>query len=210
MIRTVVGSFDTLDNAYQVVGALRAAGFMETDVNVVASENAAALIAPHVPDANAAGATTGAVTGGALGGAAGLAFGLLGLAIPGIGPILAAGPIAAALAGAGAGVVAGGLLGGLTDLGISQTDAESYGEIIRRGGAVITLRADDSRVDEAENIMRRNGAIDMHDRVVRWHDAGWRGYDPQAQPFSPGEIDEDRRLNAHRRASAAEDTASRR
>src|SRR4029079_16854420 len=80
---------------------------------------------------DASGAATGAVTGGVVGGAAGLAASLMGLAIPGIGPIIAAGPIVAALSGAGVGAVAGGLIGGLTDMGVSNTDAEYYAESVR-------------------------------------------------------------------------------
>jgi hypothetical protein len=211
MIRTVVGSFDNLANAYQVVGALRAAGFMESDMNVVGNEAAAAAVDMTMPEARTGnGATTGAVAGSALGGAAGLWFSLLGLAIPGIGPILVAGPLAAALVGAGAGAVAGGLLGGLTDLGISQSDAESYAEMIRRGGAIVTLRADESRVEEAEEIMRKSGAVDMRDRIVHWEDSGWRGYDPDASPFTAAQMDDDRKRSADRHAREAAEASLRR
>jgi hypothetical protein len=118
----------------------------------------------------------------------------MGLAIPGIGPILAAGPIAAALAGGGAGAVAGGLIGGLTDLGVSETHAEYYAEAVRRGGALVTVRADDSRADEAERIIRRHGAYDIEDRVLQWKSQGWAGYNPNAQPFTFEEIERDRTL----------------
>jgi hypothetical protein len=116
----------------------------------------------------------------------------MGLAIPGIGAIVAAGPIAALLAGAGAGAVAGGLIGGLTDLGVDETQAEFYAEAVRRGGAVVTVRADESRVDEAERIMDRHGAYDIEDRVVQWKSTGWKGYDPKAEPFTFEEIEKDR------------------
>ena len=193
MIKTVVGSFDSFEEASQVARELRAAGFMDSDVNVVAN-NARRLHASDArPDSrvvdDSSGVATGAVAGGALGGAAGLAASLMGLAIPGVGPILAVGPIAAALAGAGAGAVAGGLIGGLTDMGVSQTDAEYYAEAVRRGGTLVTVRADANRVDEAEAIMRRNGAFDIKDRVTQWQSTGWTGYDPKAEPYSFDEIE---------------------
>lgn len=177
MIKTVVGSFDSFEEATQVAEDLRTAGFMDSDVNVVA--NNTLRIDPFHATEDAKGLATGAVAGGAVGGAAGLAASLIGLAIPGIGPILAAGPIVATLAGAGAGAVAGGLIGGLTDLGVSKSHAEYYAETVRRGGALVTVRVDAGRVDEAESIMRRNGAIDIDDRVAQWQTSGWTGYDPR-------------------------------
>ena len=113
-----------------------------------------------------------------LGGAAGLVVGLMGLAIPGIGPIVAAGPIAAALAGAGVGAVAGGLIGGLTGVGVSEDDASYYAESVRRGGALVTVRADDSRADEAASLMRNHGAVDIERRVEQWKQEGWSPRDP--------------------------------
>ncbi|MEO8133441.1 MAG: DUF1269 domain-containing protein, partial [Betaproteobacteria bacterium] len=106
--------------------------------------------------------------------------------------ILAAGPIAAALAGAGAGAVAGGLIGGLTEIGVPKEHAEYYAEAIRRGGALVTVRADESRVDEVESILREHGAYDIEDRVLQWRDAGWTGYDTEAQPYSYDQIEQDR------------------
>lgn len=195
MIKTVVGSFDTVAGATTVARELRAAGFLETDINVIANNSQREFTRDTTPVADgddANGAATGAIAGGALGGAAGLALSLLGLAIPGVGPILAAGPIAAALAGAGAGAVAGGLIGGLTDLGVPETEAGYYAEAVRRGGAVVTVRADTSRVNEVESIMHDHGAFDIDERVEQWRSAGWKGYDPEARPFTHDEIERDR------------------
>jgi hypothetical protein len=194
MVKTVVGSFDSISEAASAARDLRAAGFMDNDVSVIAN-NQQRSGDPGVevtePD-KVSGTATGIVAGGALGGAAGLAVSLMGLAIPGIGPILAAGPIAAALAGAGAGAVAGGLIGGLTDAGVSETHAEYYAEAVRRGGALVTVRADEARADEAEAIMRRHAAFDIEDRATQWKSAGWTGYNPEAEPFSFEEIERDR------------------
>lgn len=209
MQKTVVGSFDSINEASSAARGLRDAGILDSDVNVVANNTSDAHTATgdmsagnrlsnrtgdmsdRASDAGS-GAATGAIAGGALGGAASLAVALMGLAIPGIGPILAAGPIAAALAGAGAGAVAGGLIGGLTNIGVPEEQAGYYAEAVRRGGALVTVRADESRVDEVESVMREFGAYDIEDRVVQWRGAGWSGYDPKAEPYSYEQIEQER------------------
>ena len=70
--------------------------------------------------------------------------------------------------------------------------AEYYAEAVRRGGALVTVRADEARADEAEAIIRRHGAFDIEDRATHWKSAGWTGYNPQAEPFSFEEIERDR------------------
>ena len=133
-------------------------------------------------------AAAGAVTGGVVGGAAGLAASLMGLAIPGIGPIIAAGPIVSLLTGAGVGAVAGGLIGGLTDMGVSRADAEYYAEAVRRGGALVTVRADDARAERAAETMRSHGAVDIERRAERWRQGGWSGFDEKAQPYTASDL----------------------
>lgn len=250
-MKTIVGSFDSFDEANQVARELMDDGFRDSDVSVVASnvrgqyasgtgtssgadaraaadtstgvagadttpgatgtrtstgfitdnavtEDGAGLVARApdrdraVDDASRAG--TGAVTGGAVGGAAGLAASLLGLAIPGIGPIIAAGPIVATLTGVGVGAVAGGLIGGLTDMGVSGRDAEHYAEAVRRGGALVTVRADASRAERAAGIMRAHGAIDIERRAGQWRERGWTGFNEKAQPYTSEDVDRDRDL----------------
>jgi len=196
MIKTVIGSFDRIDDADRAMQALRNAGFMGEDINLVAnnvqrSADGSVRREPAADDDHA-GAATGAVAGGAIGGAAGLAVSLMGLAVPGIGPVLAAGPIIAALAGAGAGAVAGGLIGSLTDLGVEEEHAEIYAESVRRGGSLVTVRVDETRIDEAASILRSAGAIDIDKRVEAWRETGWAGYDPKAKPFSFEEIEHNR------------------
>jgi hypothetical protein len=137
MIKTIVGSFDSFNEAHKVANDLRAAGFMDSDISIVANNAAGDYQAdPRVtaaPD-DASATAKGALTGAVVGGGAGLAASLAGLAIPGIGPIIAAGPIVATLAGAGTGAVAGGLIGGLVDLGVPESHAQYYAESVRRGG----------------------------------------------------------------------------
>jgi uncharacterized protein YcfJ len=194
MVKTIVGSFDSFNEAQRVARDIIDDGFLENDVNVIASNIRGEFKTdtPPAKDADTSGAATGAVTGGVVGGAAGLAASLMGLAIPGIGPIIAAGPIVATLSGAGVGAVAGGLIGGLTDLGVSKADAEYYAESVRRGGALVTVRADEARAERAAEIMREHGAVDIERRVEQWRESGWTGWNAEAQPYTVEELERDR------------------
>jgi hypothetical protein len=202
MVKTIVGSFDSFNEAHQVANELRAAGFLDSDISIVANNadgayaNDARLddttTARTVRDDDTSATAKGAVAGAVVGGGAGLAASLAGLAIPGIGPIIAAGPIVATLAGAGTGAVAGGLIGGLVDVGVPETDAEYYAEAVRRGGALVTVRADESRAEEAADIMRDRGAVDIQRRVERWREQGWERFDAGAQPYTADDIRRDR------------------
>ena len=177
MVKTIVGSFDDSHAAHRAAQALIDDGFMQQDISVVASN----ILGDYTPDGRPlflneapeeTGAETGAVAGTVLGGAAGLTASLVGLAIPRIGPIVAVGPLIAMLTGAGARAVAGGLIGALTHSGVPQDHASSYAESVRRGGALVTLRADDSRAERASEILREHRAIDLDERVIRWRDSG--------------------------------------
>lgn len=198
MVKTIVGSFDSFNEAHQVANDLRAAGFLDSDISIVAN-NAAGEYRddPRVTttkDTDTSATAKGAVTGAVVGGGAGLAASLAGLAIPGIGPIIAAGPIVATLAGAGTGAVAGGLIGGLVDLGVPESDAQYYAESVRRGGALVTVRADESRADEVTAILRRHGAVDIEGRVERWRESGWERFDQSSPPYTVDEIRRDRAM----------------
>jgi hypothetical protein len=138
------------------------------------------------------GAATGAVTGGIIGGVAGLALAFTSLTVPVLGPIIAAGPIVSTLTGVGVGAVAGGLIGGLTDLGVTPEHAEYYAESVRRGGALVTVRADDARADEVTGIMQRHGAIDINKRAETWRSGGWQGFDQTAKPYTVDDIERER------------------
>ena len=160
--------------------------------NLPLTEDGAGLTDPAIDRTrrvdDASNAAAGAVTGGVVGGAAGLAASLAGLAIPGIGPIIAAGPIVSLLTGAGVGAVAGGLIGGLTDMGVSQSDAEYYAEAVRRGGALVTVRADDARAERAAEIMRAHGVVDIERRAEQWRERGWTGFDADASQYTPADL----------------------
>jgi uncharacterized membrane protein len=198
MVKTIVGSFDSFNEAHRVANDLRAAGYLDSDISIVANNATGEYRDDErvraASDKETSATAKGAVTGAVVGGGAGLAASLAGLAIPGIGPIIAAGPIVATLAGAGTGAVAGGLIGGLVDLGVPENDAQYYAESVRRGGALVTVRADAARADEAAAIMRERGAVDIEGRVERWRESGWEGFDPQAQPYTADDIRRDRAM----------------
>lgn len=206
MVKTIVGSFDGFNEAHRVANELRAAGFLDSDISIVANNADGAYAndprfdrvgapAGAAPRDDGSAAAKGAVAGAVVGGGAGLAASLAGLAVPGIGPIIAAGPIVATLAGAGTGAVAGGLIGGLVDLGVPETDAEYYAEAVRRGGALVTVRADAARAEEAADIMRVRGAIDIERRVERWREQGWTRFDEGARPYTGDDIRRDRAMD---------------
>ena len=195
MIKTIVGSFDSVDEADRGARELRQSGFMKEDINVVVNNVRRTDHDASTGATETGAATTGAVAGGAVGGVAGIAAsiaGLAGLAVPGIGPILAAGPTVAALAGAGAGAVAGGLIGALTEAGVDKDEAELYAESVRRGGSLVYVRTDQSRAEEATWCLRRAGAIDIRQRAEQWRGSGWTGYDAESEPLSYEDIERER------------------
>jgi uncharacterized protein (TIGR02271 family) len=181
MAKTVVGMMENINEAQAVVRDLVSSGIRREDIGFMANEkhssvrSTAELNESEGGDA-ASGALAGAGAGAALGGLGGLLLAVAPLAIPGIGPIIAAGPIAAALTGAGIGAVAGGLIGGLTNLGVPEEEAHYYAEGVRRGGILVTVAAnDDAQAGRAVEIMKRHGAVDIDERATEWKKQGWHG-----------------------------------
>src|SRR5215217_53761 len=188
MAKTVVGLFDTISAAQNVVQELVNAGFPRNDISLLASDRRgeyARTVGGTTESAAGEGAAAGAVGGGVLGGVLGLLVGLGALAIPGIGPVIAAGPLAAALgtagatavAGAGIGAATGGVLGALVGAGIPEADAGFYAEGVRRGGTLVIAKASDDMAQRAYDTMRRYGAVDVDERSGSWRSAGWKGFD---------------------------------
>jgi hypothetical protein len=181
MAKTVIGLFDRMDEARPVVQALIDGGFRRDDVSLV-SRHEGEYVAER-GDERSSGAAIGAGAGAALGGLGGLLIGLGALAIPGIGPVLAAGPLVTALAGAGLGAAAGGIIGALTDLGVPEEEAHYYAEGVRRGGVLVAVEADDQQADRAAEIMEHAGAIDVEEHATHWRQSGWTRFDPEAEPY---------------------------
>jgi hypothetical protein len=178
-LTTHVASFDTHAAAAQAVRDLEAAGFSSDEVSILGNTGASATD-DTVSDTAESGAGVGATVGTMLGGGAGLLAGIGALAIPGLGPIVAAGWLVAALTGAGAGAAAGGLLGGLVGSGVPENEANVHAETVRRGGTMVTVRADESRIAQARSILGRHTPVDVSAREADYRAGGWTSYSDDA------------------------------
>jgi hypothetical protein len=160
---SVFGIYHTNHAASGGVDALQSAGFRNTDISALLPDNQGTKDFAHEKNTKAPeGAATGAATGAVLGGTLGLLAGIGALAIPGIGPFIAAGPIMGALAGVGTGAVAGGIVGVLIGLGIPEYEAKRYEGRIRKGGILVSVHCDDSEwVKKAKLILETTGAEDI-------------------------------------------------
>src|SRR6476660_5994616 len=159
----VFGIYSTVGQAEQAVDALMMANFSNSDVSVLLPDNESTREFAHEKNTKAPeGATTGVAAGGVLGGTLGLLAGIGALAIPGLGPFIAAGPIMGALAGAGAGGAVGGLIGALVGMGIPEYEAKRYEGHVKDGGVLLSVHCDDSDwVGKAKRILEQTGAHDV-------------------------------------------------
>lgn len=194
MTKTVTGLFDNYTDASAAVSALEARGIPSRDISIV-SNNGDNY---HKDDNNAAErAGTGAGIGAVMGGAGGLLTGLGFMAIPGVGPVVAAGWLAATAVGAVAGAVAGGATGGmigaLTESGVPEDHAHVYAEGVRRGGTLVTAKVDDNLQLEAEAILERSNWVDPVERRRAYSEQGWSRFDETAKPYGTVEIEQERR-----------------
>lgn len=205
MAQTVVGLFDRFDEAQAVVSDLESAGFTRDSISVVGNDSSGEYAKQYgghdkMDKTSAEQAGSGAVGGTAVGAGLGVLAGLAALAIPGVGPIIAAGPLAGALGagaatvagatalGAGIGAASGALVGPLVDAGIPRPEAEAYNEGVRRGGTLVTVRTNDRQdAEEAADIMSRHNVIDIDDRSEQYRSGGWK-YDDNAEPYTADEI----------------------
>jgi hypothetical protein len=179
---------------------LEAAGVPHSDVSIVANNSDSWFSSDKTVDRDrdgvddrAEGAGKGAGLGAGVGGAAGLLAGLGLLAIPGLGPVVAAGWLAATAVGAAAGAATGGIVGALTQAGVSEDDAHSYAEGVRRGGTLVSARvgdADRARLDELLN----ESAVNLRDRSSAWQKTGWKSFDSSSKPFGADEVRKERQL----------------
>ena len=134
---------------------------------------------------------------GTAGGVAGLLAGLGLIAIPGIGPVVAAGWLVTTLAGAATGAAAGGISGRLSQAGLSKEEAEVYAEGLRRGGAVVTARVNDAEAQKLQAIMDRS-AINVGERAAAYRQGGWKSFDPKAPPYTRDQVQRERELYTRR------------
>lgn len=212
MTKTITRLFDSHIEALSVVEDLERAGFDHDQISIV-SNNADNWHAGHkhaggadrgpLGDRNgdgendvAEGAGKGAATGGLLGGGAGLLAGLGMLAIPGLGPVVAAGWLVStavgAAVGAAAGGTAGGLLGALKEAGHSDEEANVYAEGVRRGGALVSVRAESDDASRIEQILDGRRHVDINQRGQAYRQSGWARFDQAAAPYSADEVARER------------------
>src|SRR5687768_8606657 len=159
MAKAVFGLVDNEVQAERVVEGLKAAGFSNNDISVLFPDKSGTRDFAHEQNTKAPeGASTGAGVGGALGGGLGWLVGIGALAIPGVGPFIAAGPIMAALAGLGVGAAVGGLTGALVGMGIPEYEAKQYEGKIKDGNILISVHSENSdETDRAKDIFERAG-----------------------------------------------------
>jgi Predicted membrane protein len=159
---SVFGIVKSHSQAERLVEELQAAGFPASEISVLLPDSEGRHDIGHVKATKAPeGATTGATAGGVTGGVLGLLAGIGALAIPGIGPFIAAGPLMAALSGAAIGAGTGGLVGGLVGMGIPEIEAKRYQDKLKRGNYLIAVAADSDEKDRAKEIFKNVGAEDI-------------------------------------------------
>ncbi len=157
------GIYRTRREAEHAVDQLLASGFRTEDISVLLQDNVGTKDFAHEKHTKAPeGTAAGAVTGGVIGGTLGLLAGIGALAIPGVGPFIAAGPIMGALAGVGSGGVVGGLIGALVGMGIPEFEAKRYEGRIKEGGILLSVHCDNSEwVGKAKHLLKETGAEDV-------------------------------------------------
>ena len=203
MTKTITRVYSDYASAELTVRELKDAGLGDSHIGIVAS-NAEGWHRPGGGDVDprhdkdrdgkddrSEGAATGGGLGAIAGGAAGVAAGLGMLAIPGVGPVVAAGWLAALASGAVAGGVTGGIIGALVESGTSKENAELYVEALRRGGAIVTAKVADADEAKYAAIMDRQ-AFDVAARAQAYRNSGWKGYDPAAPAYDVVQVRKER------------------
>jgi len=183
-MQTITALFDSYDHATRAVRSLTDAGIPNDQISLVAN-NADGLIHEHGESHTETDAPKGAGLGAATGAGVGLLAGLGALALPGIGPVVAAGWLLSTAVGAALGATSGGILGALLKAGVSEEDAHVYAEGVRRGGALVTARVDEARVDAANAILQSAQGVDIGKRRQEYAAEGWKRFDETASPYVP-------------------------
>jgi len=204
MTVTISRLYNTHAEARAAVQALEISGIKHNDISILAS-NADNWYANDtkptlVPDRDldgkddrAEGARTGAGIGAAVGGTAGLLAGLGLMAIPGVGPVVAAGWLVATLTGAAAVGTAGGIVGALSQAGVSPDDADVYAESIRRGGALVSVKVEEAERARVQALMDKS-SVNASSRADMYRKDGWKRFDPAAPTYNADQVRREREL----------------
>ena len=200
MSKTITRLFDNYSDASAAVRELESIGVPHDDLSIMASnaDQAHGDYSDSIGDGvkDHGDVQRGASTGALLGGTGGLLAGLGLLAIPGLGPVVAAGWLAATAVGAGigaaGGAATGGLVEGLKNSGATEEEAHVYSEGVRRGGSLVSARVPDSLVSQAETVLQRNQGVDAQTRGQAYRQSGWTSFDNTAAPYSAEEVARER------------------
>ena len=200
MTVTISRLYDNYADAQRAVTRLEAAGLPQADLSIVANNSDNWYGADKKVDRDrdgtddrAEGAATGAGIGAGIGGVAGLLAGLGLLAIPGLGPVVAAGWLASTALGATAGAATGGMVGALTQAGVSEEEAPLYAEGVRRGGTLVSARVPEADRARFESMLDQS-AVNIRERGAAWRRSGWKTFDPSAQPYTADDVRKERQL----------------
>jgi hypothetical protein len=196
MTVTISRLYDNYADAQRAVQGLEAAGVPHSDISIVANNSDNWCGSGKKVDRDHDGVddrAEGAGIGAGVGGAAGLLAGLGLLAIPGLGPVVAAGWLAATAVGAAAGAATGGIVGALTEAGVSKEDAPLYAEGVRRGGTLVSARVPDADRTRLDAILNQS-AVNLRNRSAAWQKSGWKTFDPASKPYDADEVRKERQL----------------
>ena len=199
MTKTITRLFDDYSDATAALGDLERLGVPHDSISIVASnaDGAHGDAPTSLGDVNDHGdVSRGVSTGAALGGVGGLLAGLGLLAIPGLGPIVAAGWLASTAVGAGIGAAGGAatgtIVGALKEAGHTDDEAHVYSEGVRRGGTLLSARVDDALAAEAEAVLHRNRSVDATTRGAAYRQNGWSRFDDTAPAYTKDEVTTER------------------
>jgi hypothetical protein len=201
MTVTISRLYKNYADAQRAITSLEAAGVPHSDLSIVANNSDNWYGADKkvdrgrdgTDDRAEEGAATGAGIGAGLGGAAGLLAGLGVLAIPGLGPVVAAGWLASTTLGVMAGAATGTIVGALTEAGVSEEEAPLYAEGVRRGGTLVSARVPEEERTRFESILDQS-AVNIRERSAVWQRSGWETFDATAQPYTADEVRKEREL----------------
>jgi hypothetical protein len=214
MARTIVALYDDVTMAQHVINDLTTAGIPRERISLIANDTSgeygrylqAKPVNDHVGpgEGTAFGASVGALTG--------LLVSLGALVIPGVGPVIAAGPLVAGLTGAVTGAVAGGATGGivgaLLKMDIPEAEARRYAEGVRRGGTLLSIQASSAEAPQVEQILARHNPVDIERRATYWRDKGWTTFNETDKPYPANDIARDREAYNRYDADATQRSAS--
>lgn len=195
MARSVSALYDTFAEAQSAMQDLTNDGFSRDNISIVAND-VSGDYSRNLDDPTGKRDVKGN-EGANFGAVAGAIIGLGAMLIPGIGPVIGAGPLVAGLIGAGVGAGAGAVTGGITanlvKFGVDEDLAYHYAEGVRRGGTLLVVQTEDSTASRAESILRRHSPIDVKNRASAWRESGWSRFDESGNPLTPAEIEAERK-----------------